>query len=277
MKKFLLLLPLGLLQAQHPVPNALERELARPTGRVAGAQTAAASTQTSVIPRIMAGPAWSTTLVLLNSGTAPAAFQQYFFGADGKPASYTVQSASLAATVTASSLQGSVAPGAMVTFALSDPSGSNPQGWSLLTCDAGLAAVRAYAVIRHGGAVSGFETVEPASALQDYSARVPFDNTSGFQTQLTLLNPAGNLPAQVRLTYLDARANTLLIDVVTVQPGQLRTLALPDTYPDLANKTGSVQVQADLSLFCVTALRYNAAYGIAAALPVFGQSSSLAQ
>jgi hypothetical protein len=278
MNKLLLLLPLGLLHAQTPALNALQQRdpLARPSGRIAGAVTAVSATQVSVLPRILAGSSWNTTVMLLNSGSAPATFQQNFFAAGGRPAAYTVHSESLSADITTTALQGTLAPGATVAFALSDPSGANPQGWSLLTCDAGQAAVRAYAVIRRKGLGSGvaFETVEPASSLQDYSVRVPFDNTLGFESQLTLVNPAGNLPAQVRLTYLDSHANTLLIDAITVQPGQLQTLSLPNTYPDLANKTGSVQVQADISLFCVTAVRYNPAYGVVSALPVFGQSSS---
>ena len=218
-------------------------------------------------------------MALLNTGSTPVGFQQYFFAADGKPLSYAVHSESLSADITTSTLQGTLAPGVTVTLALSDPSGANPQGWSLLTYDAGQGAVREYAVIRRKGLGSGvaFETVEPASSLQDYSVRVPFDNAQGFESQLTLLNPAGNLTAQVRLTYLDPNGNALLVDAITVQAGQLQTLALPNNYPDLANKVGSVQVQADISLFSVTALRYNAAYGVVSELPVFGQSSSLQQ
>jgi hypothetical protein len=277
MNKLLLLLPLGLLHAQAPVWNALQQRdpLGRPSTRIAGSVTAASTTQVSVLPRVLAGGSWSTTVALLNTGSTPVAFQQYFFGADGKPVSYAVHSESLSADITTSTLQGTLAPGVTVTLALSDPSGANPQGWSLLKYDAGQEAVREYAVIRRKGLGSGvgFETVEPASSLQDYSVRVPFDNTQGFESQLSLLNPAGNLSAQVRLTYLDSQGNTLLIDVVSVQPGQLQTLSLPNAYPDLANKIGSVQVQADLSLFCVTALRFNAAYGVVSALPVFGSSS----
>lgn len=104
---------------------------------------------------------------------------------------------------------------------------------------------------------------------------VPFDNTLGFRSQLTLLNPAGNLSSHVQLTYLDPKGKVLLTDSVTLQPAQQMTVILPDTYPDLANKSGSVLVEADIDRSSVTALRYNDAYGAVAALPVITRSASL--
>jgi len=104
---------------------------------------------------------------------------------------------------------------------------------------------------------------------------VPFDNTLGFRSQLTLVNPAGDLSSQVQLTYLNPQGQVLLIDSLTLQPAQQMTLVLPDTYPDLANKSGSVLVQADIDRFSVTGLRCNNAYGAIAALPIMNRSASL--
>jgi hypothetical protein len=114
----------------------------------------------------------------------------------------------------------------------------------------------------------------PFSGMLDYSVYVPFDNTLGFRSQLTLVNPSGNLSSQVQLSYLNSQGQTLLIDSVTLQPAQQMTLVLPDTYPDLANKSGSVLVQADIDRFAVTGLRSNDASGTIAALPTMNRSAS---
>jgi hypothetical protein len=280
MKALLLfVVPLGLLNAQMPSAVPSYGPAQRGGARMALGSGAAAASQNAVLPRIFSGANWSTTVVLLNAGTTPVGFQEYFFSAGGRPVSYTLHSETPAADITASAFQGLLAPGAMLTLAVADPGGANPQGWSLITYDTAQAAVHAYAVIRHKGlgSAASFEITEPASALNDYSASVPFDNTQGFESQLTFVNPARNLGAQVRMTYLDSKGNTLLIDVMTIEPGQQQTLAIPNVYPDLANKTGSVQIQADINLFSVTAIRYNASYGVISALPVFGQPSSVQQ
>ena len=282
MKKLLvLLLPLGFVHAQTFVENALPRAAAirRAPGSVGGPSAPGVSVgvQSGVLPRILSDGNWATTVVLLNTGSGSVTFQQFFFAADGKPASYTIQSAAISGSLTTSALQGVLAPGSSLSLALSDASGTVPEGWSLLTYNAGQGVVEGYAVVRRkalGGGFS-FETAEPFSGMLDYSACVPFDNTQGFATQLTLLNPAGNVAAQVQLTYLNPQGQVLLIDSVTLQAAQQMTLVLPDTYPDLANKSGSVLVQANINLFSVTGLRYNDAYGVIAALPVFNKPASL--
>jgi hypothetical protein len=57
------------------------------------------------------------------------------------------------------------------------------------------------------------------------------------------------------------------MDAVTLAPAQQLTLVLPDTYPDLANKTGSILVETETDRLSVTALRQNINYGVIAALP----------
>jgi hypothetical protein len=69
----------------------------------------------------------------------------------------------------------------------------------------------------------------------------------------------------------------LLIDSLTLEPQQQMTLILPDVYPDLANKSGSVLVEADIDRFSVTGLRCNEAYGAIAALPTMNRSALLSQ
>ncbi len=207
------------------------------------------------------------------------AFRQFFFAADGKPVSYTIHAQATAEEITAPAVQGVLAPSSSLRLVLSDTTGAIREGWSLLTYDDGPGTVDGYAILRRRGLSAGFdsEITEPFSSMRDYAVYTPFDNTLGFRSHVTLVNPAVNLSSQVRLTYRDSQGQVLLIDSLTLQPLQLMTLILPDTYPDLANKSGSVQVEADIDRFSVTGLRCNDAYGTIAALPTMSRSSSLSQ
>jgi len=282
LRAFVLLFLAGLVQAQTTMDAALPRAVAirRAPGSAGGSSTSSSvALSTAAFPRILSGNNWDTTVVLINTGAAPAAFQEYFFAANGAPAAYAIQSAAITGTLTASSVQGVLAPGASLSLALSDPGGANPEGWSLLAYNPAQGAISAYAVVRHKGWGGGYsvETTEYLDGMQDYSACVPFDNTQGFATQLTLLNPAGNTSAQVRLTYLNPSGQVILLDAISLGAGQLTTLTLPDVYPDLANKTGSVLVQGDTNVLSVTGFRFNSAFGVAAALPVLAKASALPQ
>lgn len=283
MNKFILFLfPLVFMHAQPPGANGLPRAITArhvsgPAIKEASAPSASVVAQSRVLPRILSDGNWETTVVLLNTGSASVTFQQFFFAADGKPTSYAIHTQAASGDLTASAIQGVLVPGSSLRLVLSDPSGTVREGWSLLTCNEGPGAVDGYAIIRRRGLSGDFqsETTVPFSSMRDYSVYMPFDNTLGFRSQLTLVNPAGNLASQVRLTYLNSQGQVLLIDSLTLRPSQQVTLVLPDAYPDLANKSGSVLVEADIDRFSVTGLRCNEAYGAIAALPTMNRGALL--
>jgi len=238
MKKLILFLPLVFMHAQTRGADALPGAITvrRAPERSFGgssASSALAAIQRRVLPRILSDSNWETTVVLFNTGSAPVAFQQFFFASDGSPASYTVDGQGSSVNLTTSAVQAVLAPGSSLTLDLLDASGAIGQGWSLLTYNEGLGMVDGYTIIRRKGSNGGApsEIAEPFSSMLDYSVYVPFDNTLGFASQLTLVNPSGNLSSQVQLTYLDPQGRVLLIDSLTLQPGRQTTLTLPDTYP----------------------------------------------
>ncbi|MGD0669503.1 MAG: hypothetical protein ABSB23_18240 [Bryobacteraceae bacterium] len=207
-------------------------------------------------------------MVLVNAGSSSADFQLAFSGADGESSQFVVTTQPDIGTLTTSGLQGTLGPSSSLNLALA--SGSQLQeGWGLLSYSGSPSTIGGYAIIRHsalGGAFS-FETTVPLSNMQDFSLYVPFDNTLGFQTQLTIVNPASNLAAQVALTYRTPEGQVLLIDSVNLGAGQQTTIVLPNEYPDLANTSGTINVEANINVLSATAVRYNPAYGTIAAVP----------
>lgn len=238
------------------------------SGRQATTFADSTATEQGVFARVMAGGGWQTTLVLMNTGSTAVPFRQFFWGGDGNPRDFSVAGPDDAPLVT-SALQSTLYPNSSMNLVLPDSGSGLQEGWSSLSYDPALGKVGGYAVIRHQGlAGATFEATVPLSTMLDFSLRMPFDNTTGYRTQLTLVNPVSNLAAQVALTYLNAKGVIVLIDAVNLNPGQQMTIVLPDTYPDLANKTGTVAIEGNLDHLSVFGMRYSAAYGAIAAIPL---------
>lgn len=226
-------------------------------------------------PRIMLGNQWQTSLVLVNPGATPAQFQQSFFDASGNAVTISVHSDSPAIDVTAAAIQGVLTAGSSLMLDLAAPGGSGPlQAWSLLSFTGG--DIEGYATLglQAPSGTFSFQTTLPLSHTQDVSTYMPFDNRQDFRSQVTLVNPASDTSAHVRLTYLNPQGGIVLIDVVTLAPRQQTTLVLPDTYPDLANKNGTVFIEADTDRLSVAGLRQNVDYGVISALPAANSVST---
>lgn len=244
--------------------SALSNHADRKSGATAGSQD-------KVFPRIVCGNGWETAAIILNMGTAPLSFRQFFKDADGSPMPVKL------AAATTSTFEGALAPNSTATLTICGDEGPFREGWSVLSYDETRGRLGGYAVIRRRaqGGDFNFEASIPLSNMQDFMAYMPFDNTQGFRTELTLLNPASNLAAQVRLSYFSAGGELLLVDAVVLKPGQQMTLALPDTYPDLANKMGTAMIEANINRFSATGLRYNPASGAIASVPAMNWGGML--
>lgn len=228
------------------------------------------STQVKSFTRILSGDGWQTTIVLLDLGSTPLSFQQSFFGNNGMATPFTVQVDGGATNLTTAALQGMVNANGSVSYTLPGTGSSVQEGWSLLTFTGAPNQLSGYAILRHRATSGGFnfEVTLPLNNLQDFSARLPFDNTNGFQTQLTIVNPASNMVAQVRLTYFDTNGQTILLDSLTLNPGEQMTLVVPNTYPDLAGKSGTIAVLTNINTLSVSGLRLNPLTGAVTSAPV---------
>jgi hypothetical protein len=227
-----------------------------------------------VFARLLCGGGWETVMVLLNIGPSSLTFRQFFLSNDGSLVTRTLAQND-GTTLTASAIQGTLNPNASVSLVLPDI-GTVQEAWSLLNYDGSQGTVEGYAIVRHR-ALSGdvsFEATIPLSSMQEFSAYLPFDNTLRFQTQLTLVNPVADRATLVRLSYLDPQGKVLLIDTVSLAAAQQMTIVLPDTYPDLANKVGTISVEADVNRLAAAGLRYNALYGAVATVPVMSRTAT---
>lgn len=236
---------------------------------------ATANSYVKAFPRLLGGNGWQTTIVLMDLGSTPVSFQESFRGNNGTAMPFSVTPDSTGATLTTSGLQGTIVPNGTMSFTLQGTAASVQEAWSLVTFTGTQDQLGGYAVLHHTSGSASFDMTVPLSNLQDYSVRAHFDNTGGFQTQITLVNPASNLAAQVQLEYFNAQGQVTLVDSVTLNPGQQTTLSLPNTYPDLANQTGTVAILGNLNTLSVAALRYNPTTGAIASIPAMNYTTSI--
>ena len=262
-----------------PLAVLCHGESALDSARAGGVRPAVAigNIQAKGFPRLLSGNGWETTVVLLDLGATPVTFRQSFLGNTGSPTSFTVQLQSNTTPLTTSALQGTLQPNGMITYTLHDDGSSVREGWSLITFDAIQNQLGGYAILRHAAAAGGlsFEVTLPLGDLQDFSAHLPFDNSGGFQTEITAVNPASNLAAHVRLTYFNSQGEVMLLDVMTLKPGEQATFVLPNTYPDLANQSGMIAIASDINCLAVAGLRYNPSSGAIASVPVMNFGSMI--
>lgn len=251
-------------------PAVVPGHAAMATDAVVRPQANTFSTQVKSFPRLLSGDGWQSTIVLMDLGATPISFRQSFLGNDGTAASLNVHVDGSNTDLTASALQGTVGANGSVSYQLTSSSSSLQEAWSLLTFEGASNQLSGYATLRHVAAGGGFnfEVTLPLNGMQDSSSRLPFDNSNGSQTQLTLVNPASNLSAQVSLTYFNTQGQAILLDSLTLKPGAQTTLVLPNTYPDLANLSGTVAIQANINVLSVSGLRLNPSTGAIAAIPV---------
>lgn len=242
-----------------------------------GSAATSGSSQIRSFARLLSGNGWETTIVLMDMGASPVSFRQSFLGSDGRPTQFTVNLQTTNANLNTSALQGTIAPYGTATFTLAEDGFTLREAWSLLTFEGVPNQLAGYAIVRHQASdgTFRFEATLPLANLTDSSARMPFDNTQGFQTQITVVNPATNLPAQVQLTYFNAAGEAILLDSLTLNPGEQTTLTLPNTYPDLANQAGTISILANINCLSVSGLRVNPATGAITAVPVMDFTPSI--
>ena len=226
--------------------------------RAASGGKTAIGTTTKIFPQIVVGDGWETTLVIVNLSDKRVNFLEQFFdntGAPMKVAFRTIPEGKLTET------SGAVAyldPHESFNIRLFDAGTPLQQGWSWLVYDETQGRLGAYATFRQR--VTGrpdFEALVPLSPYDDWKFYMPFDNLNDFSTAIALVNTAANLSAQISLTFYDVNGVRLLSDMVTLPQSGSGAFAIPDRYPALKGKVGTVYVQSNVNRLSALGLRFN--------------------
>jgi len=221
--------------------------------------------------QIAYGGGWQTTFTLVNPSDTRLAFVTLnFYGDNGSPLNVPIQDASATTSYTFS-----IVPGGQQSVVLSSTAPTETEGWASIDISGtarGQASFRrllpnktiSEAVIplsSSGFAVCVVPTAAPSVIL------LPFDNTTGqYVTSLALANTTTGA-LSVPFEFVDQSNNVLVADTLNLTARQHVAVVMPDAYPALAGKRGTLRIHQAPEKLTVLGLLANSTNSITTILP----------
>ena len=221
-----------------------------------------------VIPHVVDGGSWSTTLILVNISDKSSQYKLDFRGDDGKPLKLE-----LAGRGSLSTISGVLPVQGAITFQTSGTAEALTQGWASLDPDK-TDWVALMAIFRQR--VPGrpdYEATVPASTSVDTNSILPFDNTSGYVTSIAILNPIDLFTSVVPIDIFDETGNRIATETLRIPQGNKIAFATSERWPALAGKKGTIQFLDGLYGLSVLGFRFGPT-GAFTTLPVMDRLMS---
>ena len=219
------------------------------------------SAQTLILPDVVDGAGWRSTIVLTNT-TATLASASLIFRVDttdGGTQPWTPPFLETSSTTGISLTGGSSlflhTPGTAAALA---------QGWAELDADDGIVA---YVIFTNG--VPGRPDQDATATAVASASRilVPFDNASGSVTTIAVVNPTATAES-IYVTYRTANGTVTASSLPSVPPSGHMAFALPQLLPGTSGQIGLAEFYSASGNFSLIALRFNATSSSTAA-PVY--------
>ena len=216
------------------------------------------------------GESWQTSFVIVNMSGSAVTFGMRFFDNDGAPMTVSFTTGKAVPAASDVGLTATLAAFGSTTITVYDDGQALRTGWAIIEPPSDTIRLGGYAVFRQ--TVPGrpvFESVVPLCDYDDYASFMPFNNASGIDTGMALVNPSSSLDTTVYLVFLDETGATMFEESFTLKPKEHTSFSLTTKYPALAGKTGTVYVEGSSDYLSALGLRFNLAGGGAfTSLPV---------
>jgi hypothetical protein len=223
----------------------------------------------TVIPQIVDGGGWQTTMVLTNTSSSSAqisiTFNQETGGGPTAPWSPPFIDTNTTQNVI-------MAPGGTVIIHTAGTASTTTVGWAEVQ---GSSAVSVYAIFAQ--TVTGRPNQDGTGVAAPASSRVlvPYDNTNGFVTSIAIANTG---PALASIAV--GLQNTFGNGPVSPAPAPINLPALghtsftmPQQFPAAANQSGTLELTTNGGSISVIALHFNPTGSFASA-PVYPESGA---
>jgi len=224
------------------------------------------SAQTLLIPQVVDGGGWQTTLVLTNR-TANSALASLSFRVDttaGATQAWTPPFLEVSSTTSLTLSGGSTmylhTPGTAAILS---------QGWAVVNADAGIVAYAIF-TFRHPGRQDQDGTA--IAAASSTRILVPFDNSSGLVTSVGVVNPAGTSQS-ISVNFRTANGTASQGSLPSIPPNGHIAFLLPQQFPAIAGQSGLAEFYSTSGSFSVLALRANPT-GAFTAAPAYFETGS---
>jgi hypothetical protein len=224
------------------------------------------SAQTLILPDVVDGGGWQSTIVLTNMSASPASATLSFNSDTTGGGTQTWTPAFLEV----GSTQGLVLNGGSSMF-LHTPGtdASLTQGWGLLNADAGIVG---YVIFtnRVPGRQDQDATAPAVTASNDIL--LPYDDSNGFATAVAVVNPSSS-PLTISVGFRTTTGGVYQSALPAVPPLGHMTFALAQTFPVIEGHEGLAEFYSATGAFTLISLRFNPTNSSTAA-PAFFQGSA---
>ena len=240
------LFPLMLLPVVALPLLAAEGLQVRPSMRPAADRAIVADpTRNNIIPDLYDGGGWSTTFVFTNMDSRPIALRLQFTADDGSDLQIPVVGIGLTSNIAVP-----IQVGGTASLTTADVDNFRTSGYAFVAAANASDRFAGYAVVRQQS--SGWPDLEftlPLAPIDENQFVLPFDNTKGFTTFVSLVNSSTQNPANVNVTVQDQNGNVLTTDQFQIGPlGRLK-FNVGDRYPQTGNSVASIYFNAPGSQF----------------------------
>ncbi len=203
-----------------------------------------------ILPRVVDGAGWNTEITLINTDAEPAPFTLRLWNPDGTPLVLAIDGVG-----SVSEYSDTIPVGATRTIRTSGPDSILSQGWADITAQRSIGGTATFRQIPTQGDKEVSFSLAPAPADR---ILLPFDNISGYESDLSLIN-SGSGPATVALNFYDENGYQVAVDSIVLAPQNQQSFSVQDRYPQLANLRGTAELVHWNGAISATSLRVSPA------------------
>jgi hypothetical protein len=217
---------------------------------------------TLVFPQLAVGPEWETAFTIINMNSAAAEFTLRFFADDGSPMTVTYTTGKVAAAASAASVTATLPAVGSTTITIYPDGQPLRTGYAILVPPSEDVRFGGQAVFRQ--TVPGrpvFEAVVPLTDSDDWTFMMPFDNSSGLDTGLALVNSSNTQATSVYFAFLDPAGALISETTIPLKAGEHMSFSLSTKFPASAGKTGTLYVEGTGDFLSALGLRFNISGG----------------
>lgn len=239
-------------------------------GSVAISVAVANVPSSGLFAHIASGDGWRTSITLINLAPTESPARLVFLGDDGNrlalrfgfPLNKQIPQA------TGASVDLAIPPNGVVVVELGLPDQSPVRvGWAQLNAPADVAGWATFGQQFDTG--YAIEAVAPLETNPTPSLVLSFDNSNGYSTGTAVVNASETDPAEVVAIFRDSDGLQVLSDRLLLPARGHLSFSLPERYPILAGKVGSVELRNPAGgAISALGLRFNSRGSITSVPPV---------
>jgi hypothetical protein len=202
-----------------------------------------------LISQIADSREWKTTIVVVNTASAPGQFNMRFRSPNGGPLSLPVIGIGPRSEMT-----GQIPGNGSLTYETDAVATDLSQGWADVEA---AGTIGGTAIFRQSVEGRRSEAAVPIGSSRGRRLLLPFDNTRNFGTSMALVNPDGTQGISIATTFRGEDGLPILSETIGLLPAQQLSFSLPGRYEGLRERRGVAEFSSSTGEFSGLGLRFS--------------------